>query len=183
MTQGRKQWPIAGLSAIFLVALAGPSAAEDVVRLPGQGELKEVLPQIAEQERLAPGGGLLVSFDGNADGRVSAEEFETGLTASFAAADANGDGSLSVFEQRDWADDLPTRDGSLSNPVRFDPNLDRVVSYDEFTSVIRSLAAPYQDETDGSIDLADLKLAKPRPESIAENRRPPLDRRPRLPRQ
>ena len=32
---------------------------------------------------------------------------------------------LQMLEQQAWARSLPTRDNSLANPVRFDPNLDR----------------------------------------------------------
>ncbi|MFN3293565.1 MAG: isoaspartyl peptidase/L-asparaginase, partial [Gemmobacter sp.] len=40
---------------------------------------------------------------------------------------------------------FPVRDDTLANPVRFDPNLDRIVTYEEFYTVILQLAAPYQD--------------------------------------
>lgn len=149
--------------------------AGDLVRLPGRGELKTERSRLTRKDRLAPGGGLLMSFDGDEDGSVSPAEFETGLTAAFAAADFDGDGQLTVFEQLDWAESLPTRDGSLSNPVRFDPNLDRMVSYGEFSAVIRSLADPYQNETDGTLDLAQLRATDPPdqgPED-ADNRRLP----------
>lgn len=129
----------------------------DLVRLPGQGEIRVEHSRFSRKDRLAPGGGLLVSFDGDGDGALSQAEFETGLTAAFASADGNGDGRLTVFEQRDWAERLPTRDDSLANPVRFDPNLDRLVSYGEFSDVIRNLASPYWDETQAALELSKLK--------------------------
>jgi len=134
--------------------------AGDLVRLPGRGEVKTERSRLTREDRLAPGGGLLMSFDGDEDGSVSPAEFETGLTAAFAAADSDGDGQLTVFEQLDWVESLPTRDGSLSNPVRFDPNLDRMVSYGEFSAVIRSLAEPYQDPVNGSVDLSQLRQSE-----------------------
>ncbi len=143
----------------------------DIVRLPGRGEVKVESPLLSRKDRLAPGGGLLVSFDANGDGALSPAEFETGLRTAFETADSNGNGQLSVFEQLDWADSLPTRDGSLSNPVRFDPNLDRMVSDDEFSAVIRSLAAPYTDPETGMLDLAKLKRTEPadRPDDEARD--------------
>ncbi|MEM7768438.1 MAG: EF-hand domain-containing protein, partial [Pseudomonadota bacterium] len=164
-------------------------ATTDLVRLPGQGELKVQRPRLNRKDRLAPGGGLLLSFDADANGAVTTEEFETGLTTAFATADGNGDGQLTVFEQLDWAESLPTRDGSLANPVRFDPNLDRMVSYAEFSAVIRNLAAPYRSEIDGSVDLASLKRPeaidrenadqRPRPGGAGERQRPRDPRSPR----
>ncbi len=58
---------------------------------------------------------------------------------------------------------LPTLDDTLSNPVRFDPNLDRLVTFEEFRDVISKLAANYQD-ANGSIGIARLSAPEPRPE-------------------
>ena len=148
------------VSAALLAILAAPVSAQeddDLVRLPGQGEVKA--ERIAEMgaERLAPGGGLMASFDADTNGRVSLTELETGIRAAFLAADKNGDGELTPLEQQDWANNLPTRDESLLNPARFDPNLDRLVSADEFSTVIHSMAAGYADEDSNEVVLASLK--------------------------
>ena len=171
---------MAGLPAAVGQAVPASSDADGLVRLPGQGELKAPERRTGARERLAPGGGVLLSFDENADGLVSDAEFDAGLSRAFDIADVNEDGTLTVFEQQDWARGLPTRDDSLTNPVRFDPNLDRQVSYDEFTLVIRSLAQPYRDELSGDVVLARLKQPDPRRNAREEQiqlpqgvRRPP----------
>ena len=74
--------------------------------------------------------------------------------------DANADGSLSALEQQDWANNLPTRDDTLANPVRFDPNLDRIVNVTEFVTVVAQLTLDHADP-DGNIYLS--KLAAPEP--------------------
>jgi EF hand len=136
-------------------------AIDDIVRLPGQGRLKPDAPHGRHTSgRLVPGGGLIVSFDANDDGHVTPDELRTGAVAAFTLADANSDGSLSALEQQDWANNLPTRDDTLANPVRFDPNLDRVVSVGEFVSVVAQLTADHADP-DGNIYLS--KLAAPEP--------------------
>ncbi len=151
-----------------------PAAAddgEDLVRLPGQGLVKaDSGPAQRNLGRLVPGGGLIASFDTDNDGRISAEELAEGTRAAFELADANGDGQLVALEQLDWAASLPTRDDTLSNPVRFDPNLDRVVTFEEFHAVIAQLAANYQDEH-GTIEMARLSAPEPKPER--GDRRPP----------
>ena len=76
---------------------------------------------------------------------------------AFSSADKNADGYLTALEQQDWAASLPTRDDSLANPFRFDPNLDRRVDLDEFTLVINNLGLDYADEASGDIIVADLK--------------------------
>lgn len=137
-----------------LMCFGAPSVADaqegDIVRLPGTGELRDVRPG-GERQRFVPGGGLLISFDANADDVVTTEEVSTGIEAAFNAADANGDGTLSAFEQQAWAGSLPTRDESLANPVRFDPDLDRQVSAEEFALVIARIAESYASEDSGAI--------------------------------
>jgi hypothetical protein len=121
--------------------------------------------------RLVPGGGLFASFDADGDGRISPAELAAGSPRRFQVlADANGDGQLVALEQQDWAAGLPTRDDTLTNPVRFDPNLDRVVTFEEFEAVISQLAKNYQDDN-GVIEIAKLSAPDPKPER--GERRPP----------
>ena len=135
--------------------------ADDIVRLPGQGRLKPDAPHGRHASgQLVPGGGLIVSFDANDDGHVTPNELRTGAVAAFTVADANADGTLSGLEQQDWANSLPARDDTLANPVRFDPNLDRIVSVTEFVAVVAQLTLDHADP-DGNIYLS--KLAAPEP--------------------
>ena len=147
---------------VLIMSVAGIAAADepqetDVVRLPGQGELRAPLAAGEDRQRLVPGGGLLLSFDSDGDGLITDLEIETGTLDAFNNADANGNGSLTALEQQAWADRLPTRDESLANPVRFDPNLDRSVSPDEFNLVITSLADGYRNSETGELRVEDLK--------------------------
>lgn len=144
---------------------------DDLVRLPGQGLVKpDAIQSHRDIGRLVPGGGLFASFDANGDGRISSAELAEGTRAAFVLADANGDGQLVALEQQDWAANLPTRDDTLTNPVRFDPNLDRVVTFEEFEAVISQLAKSYQDDN-GVIEIAKLSAPDPKPER--GERRPP----------
>ncbi|MEM6557662.1 MAG: EF-hand domain-containing protein, partial [Pseudomonadota bacterium] len=119
---------------------------DEIVRLPGQGEVRSPdARQRAQADRLKPGAGLLLTFDSNEDGRISQFEIDAGIPIAFQMADKNADGYLTALEQQDWAADLPTRDDSLANPFRFDPNLDRRVDLEEFTTVIVNLGSDYAD--------------------------------------
>lgn len=135
---------------------------DDLVRLPGQPAGRPDKRGGAMPERLVPGGVLIASFDTNGDGVISQDELREGIAAAFAEADANGDGQLTALEQQAWAANLPARDDTLANPVRFDPNLDRIVTYEEFYGVIIQLAATYQDSA-GEVTLASL-VAPDKPE-------------------
>ncbi|MEZ6000378.1 hypothetical protein [Hyphomonas sp.] len=170
------------LAGALLMASAIPASAQqaddDIVRLPGQGFTKrEVRKPDGTPDRLVAGGGLFLSFDMNGDGRITRTELEAGTAAAFAKADANGDGHLTAFEQIKWAESLPTRDDTLANPVRFDPNLDRRVSPEEFETVIAELAEHYVEETSDVIVIASLKAPKPKPER-ASHPAPPESERP-----
>lgn len=157
---------LASLVSLSLCVSAQAQADEDeLVRLPGQGEIRtEGLREKAKATRLKPGAGLLILFDQDEDGRISASEIDAGIPIAFESADENQDGHLTALEQQDWAAKLPTRDDSLANPFRFDPNLDRRVDLDEFTLVISNLGQDYADEISGDILVSDLKAPRPRPE-------------------
>ncbi|MEZ5953297.1 MAG: hypothetical protein R3C13_03230 [Hyphomonas sp.] len=157
------------LVSLACAAVSVPATAQEtgdeLVRLPGQGLTKPEARKLrGTPERLVPGGGLFLSFDTNEDGRITAEEIETGVRAAFLEADANEDGSLTAFEQMGWAESLPTRDDTLANPVRFDPNLDRTVTPEEFEAVVAELAAHYADPASGDILVADLRAKAPKRE-------------------
>lgn len=144
---------------VNLVNVSGQDSVEsdDIVRLPGQGQVKRGDRRARHAAgRLVAGGGLIMSFDADGNGRVTPAELKSGAIAAFAVADTNQDGRLSALEQQDWAHSLPTRDDTLANPVRFDPNLDRVVSEGEFIAVITQLASIYADE-DGDVYVSKLQ--------------------------
>lgn len=152
------------LALPVMAAASGEADGDDIVRLPGQqaargdypGPVAPDSPGMPKKgEKLVPGGILFVSFDADGDGIVTPAELEAGISAAFLAADTNGDGQLTALEQQAWAASLPVRDDSLANPVRFDPNLDRVVTFEEFSSVIHQLAASYQNG-EGHIQLSGL---------------------------
>ncbi|MEO0450634.1 MAG: hypothetical protein AAFZ74_10005 [Pseudomonadota bacterium] len=153
---------VAGFALVSLSLSVQAQVDEDeLVRLPGQGEVRNPdLREHAKADRLKPGAGLFLTFDEDQDGRISATEIDAGIPVAFESADKNADGYLTALEQQDWAQSLPTRDDSLANPFRFDPNLDRRVDLEEFTLVINNLGADYADESSGDILVTDLKAPR-----------------------
>jgi hypothetical protein len=161
-------------------APTGPDAqaGEEIVRLPPRGELREELSRAdlrdlrearAQRPReviLVPGGGLILSFDADGDGEIDAGELSAGIAAQFGRADLSGDGVLTPLEQIRWAESLPTRDDTLGNPARFDPNLDRQVSVAEFEAVIRQLAGVHTQADTGRLLVEDLYMEVERPRDL-----------------
>lgn len=178
---------VLALSAAALFGFAAPASAgagdesDDLVRLPGQSYpgpgQRKARANAHAPDRLVAGGGLMISFDTDLDGKITPTELANGINAAFLEADSNGDGYLSPLEQLSWAENQPTRDDTLGNPARFDPNLDRRASFDEFDTVLTSLAADYASES-GIIHVADLKAPKPnkREETRFVRNDPPLRR-------
>lgn len=145
---------------VMFICLPSASLAQDddLIHLPGQGEIKtDAVGYVSDIGRLIPGGGLLLSFDADRDGNITEDEINTGIDEAFLAADANEDGRMTPLEQRKWASTLPSHDESLKNPARFDPNLDRVVRTTEFRDIITDFAALHMDETTGSIPVVALR--------------------------
>lgn len=152
--------------AVFVgtVALQTPiaNADDELVLLPGNGELRDTVDRERfKVDRFKPGAGLFISFDVDANGAITPSEIADGIPLAFIDADANADGYLTALEQQDWAASLPTRDDSLANPVRFDPNLDRRVDLSEFTTVINGLGDDYADAETGDVLVSDLKAPEP----------------------
>ncbi len=106
-----------------------------------------------------PGALLFASFDTNHDGRISDAEIEAGAVASFAVADKNGDGSISGFEQSDWAGLVGGVDDVLSNPMQFDTDLDHSVTQTEFVDGLHRLAKTLMRPGQTELVYADLVRA------------------------
>ena len=150
------------LASAALVIAPASADEDEIVRLPKQGEVRDAETRDrVKADRLKPAGGLFVSFDTDQNGSISPDEIAAGIPLAFANADANEDGSLTALEQRAWADELPTRDDTLANPVRFDPNLDRRVELSEFATVIQGLGIDYADAISGDILITSLKALEP----------------------
>jgi len=149
-------------TALLVMPAHADTEEDEIVRLPLQGEVRDAETRDrVKADRLKPAGGLFVSFDTDKSGSISPVEITAGIPLAFATADANEDGSLTALEQREWADNLPVRDDTLANPVRFDPNLDRMVDLSEFSAVIHDLGRAYADEISGDILITSLKAPKP----------------------
>lgn len=150
------------------------SSDESVVRIPERMQ-RRFMGRFRSADRLkfVPGGALILSFDEDEDQQVNQYELERGIDEAFNLADKNLNGYLSVFEQKEWASTLEVQDDTLANPVRFDPNLNGSISYEEFAGVISLLAKQYESEK-GIIHLESLV-------QIKEEERKPDDEEPEKP--
>jgi hypothetical protein len=148
------------LSGIAFLAVAGaaPALAQDVDRVdritgsvsPG-GSFRA--PEGVKV--VTPGALLFASFDADLNGLITPEELTAGAQRAFTAADRNGDGAVTGFEQTDWATVMGDATGVLANAMTFDIDLDRTVTPVEFTSGLRRIADQLADES-GVVKFTDL---------------------------
>ena len=132
-----------------------PNTQQGLDRPGRDGESGERRPP-PRKKRLVSGGGLLLSFDANADRIVTFAEVDAGISAAFVQADANQNTYITALEQASWVETLEFPDASLTNPVRFDPNLDSRVTVKEFTRVVGQLYRQYEDGDLGHVSVDDL---------------------------
>ncbi len=107
-----------------------------------------------------PGALLFASFDDDHSLSISFAEIDANAVSAFARADVNQSGTLSIFEQQDWAAAVGSYDGPLANTMTFDSNIDRQVTQEEFTAGLKRLAKSYMRTDETEIQFASL-LFKP----------------------
>ncbi len=123
-----------------------------------------------------PGALLFASFDDDHSFSISMAEINANAEAVFNSADTNNGGSLSIFEQQDWALAIGSHDGPLANAMTFDANLDRQVTLEEFQSGLHRLAKSYMGKDETEIEFSSL-LVKPDGKRGPKSKKPkPTDR-------
>lgn len=147
-----------GMALALMAFFAAPALAQDVDtidRITGQAAPGGAPPRAPDGVKVvAPGALVFARFDANLDGRVSLAEIGAGAELAFAAADANGDGLITGFEQTDWAARMGSQTDLLANAMTFDIDLDRSVSKEEFAAGLKRIAAQIQPT--GELLVADL---------------------------
>lgn len=158
------------LMASGFLAIAGvaPAVAQDVDRIdrvtgaPAPGGNFRAPEGV---KVVSPGALVFASFDRNFDGRITLEEIDAGASVAFDVADKNKDGSITGFEQTDWAASMAGEADVLSNAMTFDIDLDRSVTRAEFAAGFKRLAGQIQPSSD--LTFADLVQPLNRPSDQA----------------
>ncbi|MFC7292112.1 hypothetical protein [Hirschia litorea] len=101
---------------------------------------------------------LFASFDDDHSLSVTIAEIEANAEAAFARADTSKNGTLSIFEQQDWAEAVGSHDGPLANAVTFDTNIDRQVTLEEFKAGLIRLANSYMTSDETEIQFASMLI-------------------------
>ena len=121
-----------------------------------------------------PGALLFASFDSDGSLSVSKDEIIAGAQRSLAVADKDASGTLSIFEQQDFAAAIGAHDGRLANATAFDLNFDRQVTLEEFTDGLLRIARTYRGPDTDELSFAVLLQA---PAGASETAPPPAGAR------
>lgn len=121
---------------------------------------------------------VFTSFDTDDDLRVTSAELEAGVTAEWARADANSDGTLQPLEFQTWSD--WALGGNQLAPFRldFDRNVDNSITEDEFRTELLGRFSDYDKDEDGVVSRADfIRQAPGQRVREVPVERPPMNRR------
>lgn len=118
---------------------------------------------------------LLASFDADHDGIISDAELKEGAERAFTAADANGDGVITAFEQADWAQSLGGGGGVLANSMLFDADLNRKVTPQEFLAGVTRIAAEFRDPQTAQLKVERMMAMANKPDRVDA---PPGEKKP-----
>lgn len=158
------------MRAISLAVLVCGAASLGACGTSGSNELRRTDPVRA---LLSADALMYGDFDANKDYQVTLAEVEAGVTAEFARADSNGDGSIGPIEFQTWSNLVVG--GSMTPPYRldFDRNVDNIITQEEFRNEIVARAQQYDSDENGAITRAEFirNLNQARP----AHRAPPSD--------
>lgn len=156
----------AALATAFLLTAPLTAAAQDntladefaLEQIQGsQGERGERNRRRAtSQQVLIPAGLLFASFDTDADYAASEAELTVGIKRSYAAADSNANGRLSLVELASWRERVLGSRDLLPGNTQFDKNFDSQVNAKEFETVLTGLFRRFDDNENGQLEFAEL---------------------------
>jgi hypothetical protein len=139
------------LSLLFAQA---PAPARPVAIRPGQapaGTSAVPISEVAEPLALAVAG-----FDADRDGRTTRAEYDSGLAATFAAADRDGDEALGYIEYSLWAQTWLGSQSALPGPFAIDADGNDRLSRAEFLAEFARQYQRFDRDSDGAVSHAEL---------------------------
>lgn len=176
--------PVCFIAAILLAA-AQPTAAQDAPppapdfsteRLGGDDARKPRSPTL--QRALIPAGLLYASFDTDGDFAASRAELIIGINRSFAAADKNANGTLSLVELAAWREAILGSRDLMPGNTQFDKNFDSQINPSEFQSVLTDIFDRYDRNENDQLEFGEMtkNLRQIRPSKSRERERSVLSR-------
>ena len=135
-------------------------------------------PQPPATMAYEPAAMLIATFDTNGDARVTREEVEDSLAASFAAIDTAGAGTLRYIQFADWAERFLGDRNALPSPFEVDRDGDDRIALRELQARFSEYFTRYDRDKDGIVTRAELLTIRARvfgedPPHDGKKRKPP----------
>lgn len=149
-------------------------AAPIVVTAPQPGA-----PQPPATMAYEPAALLIATFDADRDARVTREEMEDGLAATFGAIDKANTGTLGYIAFADWAERYLGDRNALPSPFEVDRDGDNRIALRELQTRFSEYFTRYDRDRDGELTRAELLTIRARvfgddgPPSDGKKRKPP----------
>ena len=106
----------------------------------------------------------IAGFDRDGNMIISRAEFDAGVARTFAFADKDQDGKVSLLELADWAEAALGNRYALPGQFDFDRDGDDSISRDEFVGLFNARFAALDADKDGSLRRSELvSFAAPQP--------------------
>lgn len=146
------------LAVLFGTAVFAHANAQQKPTAPAVAEVKK--DEIPDDKRHKGMPYYLQSYDKNADGTLSKEEYDTGLSAEFKAADKSGKGQLSrtdveALVRTQMEDRVKKMADGIYRSV--DSNTDGIISKQEWEDAQKARFAKMDKNSDGKVEAQEFK--------------------------
>lgn len=125
------------------------------------GSAQEGPPRPSAQRKLIPAGLLYASFDTDGDYAASRAELNAGVVRSFAKADRNNNGMLSLVELAAWREAVLGSRDLLPGNTQFDKNFDSQISAAEFKMTLSDLFTGFDNNENGLLEFSEMTQDMP----------------------
>ena len=147
--------------SVFFIALVSVSAlaiGQDAIETLDQQE--QEIPSMPRVQGpitiIRPGALVFASFDRDGDYLISQDEAKAGATETFARADRDKNGQVSLFELEDWRVAALGSLDALPGNLSFDSDYNNQVSPSEFDTAFMKLFERHDADQSGSLKHAEL---------------------------
>lgn len=150
-----------------------------ILLLIAAGATSASLAQKREEQRYQPPPPSIVAtplalaitgFDRSGDMVVSRAELDDGAALSFASADKDRDGKLSLIELGEWAEAALGNRGALPGQFDFDLDGDDSISREEFIGLLQRRFGTFDTNRDGALQRSELISLTPVPAARPDRR-------------
>ncbi len=155
---------IAGIAMPFIAAAQSQSTELETINGDKKNENFARPSARGPITMIRPAALWMAGLDSNHDYIVTQDEFETGLSATFAALDTNKDQRLSLFDIEDWRKNALGSQDASPHVLQFDNDYNSSISKAEFDATLIAIFVGSDKDDDKAVAFSELVTVMERPE-------------------